>query len=87
METKQQPCWLVNHLRPRLLSAEWAELLPQNWSDERPSETNPSNPENGKKPAGVEIGGEFHLHGPVRSKCAEQITSLGVLLPSRVEMA
>lgn len=56
---------LVNNLHPRLLSAQWVEPLPQNWSDEPPSETNPLNPENGKKPGGGKIGGKFHLAGPV----------------------
>lgn len=79
---------LVNSLHPLLLSVQWMEALPQNWSDEPPSETNPLNPENGKKPGGGKIGGKFHLPGQVTvCVCVEQITSLGVLLPSRVEMA
>lgn len=42
----------INHLHQQLLSHQWAGPLPQNCSDELPSETNPSNLENGEIPAG-----------------------------------
>lgn len=42
----------INSLHPQLFSHQWAEPLPHNCSDEPLSETNPSNPENGKIPAG-----------------------------------
>lgn len=58
----------INALPPQLLSGQEAEPLPQNCSDAPPSETNPSNPENGETPAAAkETGGKFHPHRAVEA--------------------